>query len=142
MKVKNHTGPWDATLAWYSASATCRIWLIVEILATQRKSLEPSDYCTAINCAFTFLISNVFGCFCSISFQVRLQLSSHTQRISAPTTTILPTIVGTLHGLNFFVHLIYIQQTSTYENIGKLLTHPSNNKWHNSQNSINKQINK
>ena len=42
--------------------------------------------------------------------------------ISSPTTTILPTTVGTFHGLNCFSLLIYILQNSTYLHIVKLWT--------------------
>ena len=36
-----------------------------------------------------------------------------------------PTNQVTFHGLNCFVHVIYIPQTSIHQNIAKLLTHPS-----------------
>ena len=39
---------------------------------------------------------------------------SNTQRVSAPTTTLLATTVATFHSLNWFDHLIYASQISTY----------------------------
>ena len=44
------------------------IWdfLMVEILATRAKFLQPSCYCTAINCAFTFHTTDVFGYFSTL----------------------------------------------------------------------------
>ena len=36
--------------------------LIIEVLATRAKFLEPSGLCTMINCTFTFWALNVFGC--------------------------------------------------------------------------------
>ena len=50
--------------------------------------------------------------------------------VSAPTTIILPTTVNTFQSLNCFGRVIYMPQTSTYQNIEKLLTHPRiNNKY-------------
>ena len=48
------------------------------------------------------------------------------QRVSALTTTILPTTAGTYQGLNWFGHGIKGMQINTYQNIAKLLTHSSN----------------
>ena len=45
------------------------------------------------------------------------------QHVSTLSTMILPTIAVTFHGLDCFNHLIYKLQTSTYQNIAKLLTH-------------------
>ena len=45
------------------------------------------------------------------------------ERVSALTTMILPTAAGIYLGLNSFSHVIYVSQTSTYQNIAKLLTH-------------------
>ena len=36
---------------------------------------------------------------------------------------VLPTLVGTFYGLDCFGHMIYMLQTSNYQNIAKLLTH-------------------
>ena len=38
-------------------------YLIIEVLVTLVKFLEPSGYCTVNNCLFTFHTINVFGCF-------------------------------------------------------------------------------
>ena len=45
--------------------------------------------------------------------------------VSAPTTTILPTTACTHHGWNWFGHVIYVPQTSSYQNITKHLTNLS-----------------
>ena len=44
------------------------IWpcLIVKVLVTWVKFLEPSSYWTVINCTFTFQTTNAFICFCSV----------------------------------------------------------------------------
>ena len=48
------------------------------------------------------------------------------QRVSAPTTMILPTTEGTFNRCcNFFDHVIFSPQISTYQHRAKLLTHPS-----------------
>ena len=73
----------------------------------------------------------------STSSQIRLcctltvRISNHTlgkaQHVSAPTTTILLTVVGTFHSLNSFSHVMYVPQSSRYwQNIAKLLTHSQN----------------
>ena len=96
MKVMNSTELWDVDLTQDSPSATHQIclngfkfasmvhnlrihclrlsWpcLIIKVLATQAKFLEPSDYCTVINYAFTFCLINDFGCFSSIMAQFEL----------------------------------------------------------------------
>ncbi len=65
-----------ASMAWSTAlkSSFRLTWpcLIVEVLATQMKFLEPSGYCTMINCASTFRTTNTFGCFCCIMVQFGL----------------------------------------------------------------------
>ena len=85
------TGLWDVELAKYSLVDTRWIFfnaleyclrnygfkptwtfLIVEILANQANFLEPSGESTAINCAFFFCTTNVFGCFCNILSQFEL----------------------------------------------------------------------
>ena len=49
------------------------IWLclIIKVLATWAKFLQPSDYFNVINCAFTFFTTNVFGCFSHIMAQFK-----------------------------------------------------------------------
>ena len=90
VKVMNHTGLTDAELAWYSLSTSHQIFfyglehsfsihsfrliwlcLIVEVLATQTKFLEPFGYCIVINCAFNFH-TKVFGCFPFLADQILL----------------------------------------------------------------------
>ena len=89
VKVTNHTGLREVEPARYSPSANrwiCldsfehslgiygfrSIWpcLIVEVLVTRAKFLEPSDHCTWNNCAF---ITNIFGCFCGVMTQFKLK---------------------------------------------------------------------
>ena len=129
MKMTNHT-----ELTWYSLILTCQICFdglkhnlgiysfrptwpcpIVEFLATWVKFLQPSSYCNAINCTFI----------CA-AFKSHMEWSN--AHISTPTTTILPTTVGTFHCLNCFDHM-YMSQTSMYKNIAKLLTLPSVSKY-------------
>ena len=51
---------------------------------------------------------------------------SNAQHVSTPTTMILPITAGLSYGLNCFGHMMYALQTKTYyQNIAKLLTHPS-----------------
>ena len=109
-------------------------------LAWSLSVLQP-----VINCTFTFFITNVFGYFSGIMahfwtrkvcFHIRLHWMfiyvtfksymewSNTHHASTPITTILSTTVSTYHGLNYFGHMVYAPQTSTYQNIAKLLTHP------------------
>ena len=78
LKLINYT----VELTWYSPRATHwtlehgrrirgfrfkPIWLcrIVEIFATWAKFLQPSSYCTVINCNFTFHTTIAFGSFLS-----------------------------------------------------------------------------
>ena len=88
MKVTNHTGFWDDELTWFSPSATRRIYLngfehglgihsfrltwpglIIKVLTTRSKFLQPSGYCTVINSSVTFNIINVFVCFWDVITQ-------------------------------------------------------------------------
>ena len=48
---------------------------------------------------------------------------SNAQHVNTPTTTILPTTVSIFHSLHNIDHIIYVLQTSSYQNIVKLLTH-------------------
>ena len=49
---------------------------------------------------------------------------NNAQRVGALTTTILPITASTYHGSNNFGPVIYAPETSTYQNIAKLLTQP------------------
>ena len=49
---------------------------------------------------------------------------SNAQHVNTPTTMTLPTTVGTFHSFDWFIHVIYVPQASTYQNIVKLLRHP------------------
>ena len=60
--------------------------------------------------------------FAAIKFDI---VWSNALRVSAPTTTILTTTAHTFNGLNCFGHVIHAPQTSNFENMAKLLTHPS-----------------
>ena len=115
--------------------------LIVEVLAILEEFLQPSGYRTMINCTFPFNTTYDFCCFHGVMAQFKLgkhkfrirprctficttfksqKNSSNAQRVSALTTTILPTTSGTFRGLNNFGHEIYAPQTSTCLNIGNL----------------------
>ena len=50
----------------------------------------------------------------------------YVQHVNTPTVTILPTALGIYRSLNCFSHMIYVLQTSIYQNIVKLLTCPHN----------------
>ena len=50
---------------------------------------------------------------------------SNAYHVSALTTTKLSTTAGAFHNLNYFGHIIYMLQTSTYQNIAKHLIHPT-----------------
>ena len=56
---------------WLIVIITILFCLIINVLATETKFLEPSDYCTLINCAFIFSTKNVFGCFHSFMIQFK-----------------------------------------------------------------------
>ena len=118
------------------------IWpcLIVKVLVTRKEYLQTSG--TVTSCAFLFNSANVFSCFCDIMNQFELVAklrftsvyvafkshteSSHTQRVRAPTTTILPITASIYHGLNYFwIYMIYAPQTSDYQIFAKHLTYPS-----------------
>ena len=83
--MKKYIELWDAEFAGYSLSATPGICLddlkhilrihslrptcpclVVKLLATWVKFVEPSGYCTVINCTLTFHSMKFFGCFHSI----------------------------------------------------------------------------
>ena len=69
-----------------------------------------------------FLVASAELWFISAFFESHTKWSN-AQCISAPTSTILTTIVGTYNGLNCFGHLTYALQSSTYQNRAKLFFH-------------------
>ena len=114
---------------------------IVKVLATWVKFLESSSYCTVINCAFIFHTTNIFGSFYSIIWSVWIcktlssQMGLHCMFICAIWSKAK---LVTNHQLRWDNQLqqvlftarstlvvIYMIQTSTYQNTAKLLTHPS-----------------
>ena len=142
LNVTNHTAQWDAELTRYSPSATRLICFhglehslrthgfrptlfsqIIKVLAFRAKFLVTPDYCTMVNCTFTFCTSNVSGCFRGVmasfelvkhkfanvtvlhvhlcGFQI-IHVLSNAQGVSAPTYTILPTTASICHGMNWF----------------------------------------
>ena len=135
MEVTNHTGLWDAELAWYSPSAThlkyqffsWPCW-ITEILVIWWKFLEQSAYSIVINCIFTFLTTGLCPSSNSLSICSRVRrrctficaaFKSHTkwrnaQRVSTPTTIIPPTTADTLTAETV---------SDSYQNIAKLLSY-------------------
>ena len=81
IKMINHTGLWDAELAWYPPSATCRIssmvWsILIEYTVIRLLELPwSSRFChlswlsgcsTVINFTFTFRAANIFRYFLSV----------------------------------------------------------------------------
>ena len=148
MKVMNHTGLWDADLAWhfeyYHWIYLCGLefslgihsfrlaWLLrflppeqnfLNHLVTVLWSIAPSPFVQQMFLfAFSVLrLSRLCCMFICAAFKLPMDWSN-IQHVSASTTTILPTTVGTLHNLNFSSHMIYVLQTSIYQNITKLLT--------------------
>ena len=108
---------------------------IIKIVETQVWFLKPSGYCTVINCPFIFYTTNVFQCFSSVMVQFvfvkykflnltilhsqyGFQITCGVKQCTCQCTNYHNT---TNH---YFGHVIYIPQTSTYQNIAKLLTHP------------------
>ena len=106
---------------------------IVEVFVTQAKFLEPSVI--VINNNFAFRTTNVFirpselwpssksqsqirtRCmFICVAFKSYMGLSND-QLVNAPTITIQTATVATYYPSNYFGHVIYVLQTSTYKNI-------------------------
>ena len=147
MKMTNQTRLWDANLTRCSPRVTCQtclyglehkigihgfrpIWpcLIVKLLTTQAKFLQPSSYWTVINYIFTFhtkmflLVSTSlwpssnsesisslirpYYMFICIAFNLHIEWNN-AQHVSTPITIILPIPEGTFHSLNYFGHVIY-----------------------------------
>ena len=148
VKVMNHTWLWNSDSNQYSLNNIHQIYLyglghslricsyrptwpcmLVKVLTTQAKFIEPSDYCTVINCAVNFCTTNDFGFFHGImaqfefvehkllnwtmlyvhlcSFQIKHRVNQ------CRTTKILPTLACTYQGLNYFSHVIYTLQNSS-----------------------------
>ena len=59
-------------------------------------------------------------------FKIIQGVKKKAQRVSTPTTIILPRTVSPYYSLNCFGNVLYVLQTSMYQNSAKLLTHPSN----------------
>ena len=115
---------------------------IIEVLATQRKFLGPSRHYTVINCIFTFCWStNILACdydvmMAQLKFSNLTTLYVHLYDIQITHGVQQSTIYQhinyhdtTNHSLNCFSHVIEVLQISTYENIAKLLTQPSSDKF-------------
>ena len=79
----NHTGQWDIEFESYlldslkygqEIQAFLPIWpsLIVKVLATRSKFLEPSGYYTKVNGGFTLSTTNAFGCFIGVIDQFKV----------------------------------------------------------------------
>ena len=124
---------WQATLDWkilILTESTCLIYLydlehdleihtflglldLVWSLRFLQPFLEPSGYCTVINCPFNFHTTNVFHCFFNVLAQ--FELVTHKFEIRLHYTFICTAYNhnGTFHSLNCFGHVIYVLQTST-----------------------------
>ena len=107
------------------------VWLclIIKVLAIWVKFLELSGYCTVINYAFTFYLTNIFG-YLSVMDQLDLikhniphfksqyeilAFRSHSKTMyNMSTTTILPITAGTFYSFNYFGHVIYVPHTNMY----------------------------
>ena len=109
-KVNNHTLPDTLRMLLISdleqdlgihISRSTWSCLIIKVLETWGKFLQPSGNSTEINCAFTFCTTNVFSFFYGVMTQFKV-----------------------FHSVNCFSHVIYNLQTSMYQNIVKLLTCP------------------
>ena len=143
VKVMNHTGLWDFKLTWYFQyylpECLCDLqhnfwinsfrptWtcLIVEVLTTWTIFLEPSGYCTVINCTFIFHSTNIFGCFHGIVAWTMLHIHlcgfQITHVVKQCTCQCISYHDTTNHTLNCFGHVIYMLQTGMYyQNIVKL----------------------
>ena len=110
-------------------------WLIVKVLVTQAKFLEPSGYNTVINCAFTFHATNVFGCFHDIMAKFELVKYKFPNYIFICTAFKSHTWSKAMHNMsayqlasydknnsdcsNCFSHVIYMLQTKMYQNFAK-----------------------
>ena len=118
--------------------------LIVKLLATWAKFLEPSGYCAVINCTpfaqQIFLVASVklwpglnswssslirlYYTFICAVFKSHMEWNN-ARCINAPTTVIQPSTEGTYHSLNCFSHVIYMTQSSICQKIAKPFPHPS-----------------
>ena len=150
VKVTNHTGLWDAELTIYSltrfASMTWSTALeFTRFLKSEQNFLIHLVTALWSTAPLTFAQQMFLIAFMtwhslnlkSISSWIRLCCTficttfksqpgwSNAQCISTPPIMILPTTAGTSHSLNCFGYEIYMLQTSTFQNIAKLLTHPS-----------------
>ena len=160
IKVTADSGLWNAVLAWYSPSdshwicpdgfehglgihgfrTTCHS-LIVKVLATRAKFLEPSVYCTLINCSFNFSHMKCFGLrprrygpvwtcktlVASLDFIARsyVQLLNYIQSETMHNVSarLLQLYYLPLRGVKHsFSHVIYAPQTNTFRNIAKPLS--------------------
>ena len=61
-----------ASITWNTASESTTSGLLIEVLATWAKFLQPFGYCTRINFNFTFCTNNVFRFFCVVVDQFQL----------------------------------------------------------------------
>ena len=85
MKLTNHTGLWDTGYTRFFPSAShcicCNVFehvleihdfrlywpcLIIDVLESWAKFLEPSGYGIVINCRFTLCLANVSGWYCCV----------------------------------------------------------------------------
>ena len=105
IKLMNHTGLYDVEFAWYSPGTSRRICLygsvnsleihsfwptllcrIVEVLATRLKFLQPSSYCSVINCTLIFHATNFFFFCLFAGVMSQFELVKH----NFPNKTIFP----------------------------------------------------
>ena len=129
-------------LGIHTFNHTCACQIVVA-RATHAKFLQQSGHSILNNGAFNFRKTNISGSLlprhhgpvrtcndyvtCSFvqgftSYTER----KHAKRVSAQTTSILPTTTDTYLGFNCFSNVIYAQQVSIYQNARKLFTPPGN----------------
>ena len=148
MKVTNLTKLWDTELARYILSATCWIWLYgleysLRIHGFRAYLTFPECQSSCYPCIFFWtiwlyygdqlclpLLHNKYFCWFPQCYGPKLdyitpslvQLSNYTWSETMHNVSVTKDHDTTNHSLNCFDHMIYMPQTSSYQNITKLLT--------------------
>ena len=120
--LKNYTC-WNAisyihnllTVMWSTRPSTLTYLLFLGAYVSLRSSLNSQSLSSRIRLSCPIICE---------AFKSQGEWSN-AQRVSVTTTIILPTTAGKLHRRNNFSYVIDVQRTCTYQNIAKLLTHPS-----------------
>ena len=102
---------------WWSTGPSPLAQQIFLVVSTMLKcSSNSSSICSLIRHCFTF------NC-------VAIKSPGVKQCTTCQCTNYHSTTKHSRYSLNFFCHVIYLLQASTYQNIGKLLTHPNIKLW-------------